>query len=74
MLLSLAGPTLVGMVNLLILVFGFPFSGTMTDLWDPGQVREYKQSEFWTGLFGHEVDALWREYLRTLKKDDDGRS
>lgn len=33
------------------------------------QVREYKQSSFWTGLFGHDVDVLWEEYLKTLKKD-----
>lgn len=48
--------------------------GTVRRMNEALRVREYKQSEFWTGLFGHEVDALWKEYLRTLKKDDDGRS
>lgn len=47
---------------------GIPFSGTMTNS-GTKQVREYKQSEFWTGLFGHDVDVLWKEYLKTLKKD-----
>lgn len=37
------------------------------------QVREYKQSEFWTGLFGHDVGVLWKEYLKTLKKDGECR-
>lgn len=45
-----------------------PFSGTITNS-ETKQVREYKQSEFWTGLFGHDVDVLWKEYLKTLKKD-----
>lgn len=47
--------------------------GITADILGPGQVREYKKSEFWTGLFGHDVDVLWKEYLQTLKKDSDDR-
>ncbi|KKY29869.1 putative pbsp domain-containing protein [Diaporthe ampelina] len=43
--------------------------GTVRRMNEALRVREYKQSEFWTGLFGHDVDVLWKEYLRTLKKD-----
>lgn len=42
--------------------------GVIADL-RTSQVREYKKSEFWTDLFGHDVDVLWKEYLKTLKKD-----
>ncbi|KAG6365893.1 hypothetical protein INS49_000069 [Diaporthe citri] len=45
--------------------------GTVRRMNEALRVREYKQPEFWAGLFGHDVDALWKEYLRTLKKDDD---
>ncbi|KAH8759346.1 peptidase of plants and bacteria-domain-containing protein [Diaporthe sp. PMI_573] len=43
--------------------------GTVRRMNEALRVREYKQSEFWTGLFGHDVDVLWKEYLKTLKKD-----
>ncbi|KAG8167491.1 hypothetical protein KVR01_003180 [Diaporthe batatas] len=42
--------------------------GTVRRMNEALRVREYKESEFWTGLFGHEVDVLWEEYLKTLKK------
>ncbi|POS78312.1 plant Basic Secretory protein [Diaporthe helianthi] len=43
--------------------------GTVRRMNEALRVREYKQTEFWTGLFGYDVDVLWKEYLKTLKKD-----
>ncbi|ROW05774.1 hypothetical protein VMCG_05268 [Cytospora schulzeri] len=42
--------------------------GTVRKMNEELRVRKYKQSEFWVGLLGSDIDALWEEYLRVLKK------
>lgn len=32
--------------------------------------KKYDEGEFWKGLFGREVEELWREYGRTLKQEE----
>ncbi|KAL1854379.1 hypothetical protein Daus18300_011478 [Diaporthe australafricana] len=43
--------------------------GTVRRINEALRVRKYEHSEFWTDLFGLDVAVLWKEYLRTLKKD-----
>ncbi|ROW15146.1 hypothetical protein VPNG_02954 [Cytospora leucostoma] len=43
--------------------------GTVRNINEELRGRKYNQSEFWVGLFGSDIDDLWKEYLRVLKKE-----
>lgn len=42
--------------------------GTVRKINDTLRVEKYKKGDFWEALFGSDIDDLWRDYVRHVKK------